>query len=279
MSFRDTSNTGMRRGAASSMPRSYQMADEEYTAECRDIARKIEEYNTAVGKFVQLGEDALEESGSSDGAASPKQVRLASAAVERLAADITARLGEFSVYYRDQGLTAAERAVRKAQMARFVKDFQKRVARFARLKSDAKANAQRAIARQRAAAAAAGDGDDGGETVRLLRRRQQQQLDARVQLSHAVILEREESIHRIHQDVVEVSNIMSDLARIVQEQQLGVDSIEDNMQTAVRDTELGLQSVTKAQSHAKAGQSKLFLLCVILSVIVAMGLLWLYIFR
>ena len=51
------------------MPRSYQMADEEYTAECRDIARKIEEYNTAVGKFVQLGEDALEESGSSDGAA------------------------------------------------------------------------------------------------------------------------------------------------------------------------------------------------------------------
>ena len=108
--------------------------------------------------------------------------------------------------------------MRKAQMARFVKDFQKRVARFARLKSDAKSSAQRAIARQRAATAV----DDGSATDHLIRRRQQKQLDARVQLSHAVILEREESIHRIHQDVVEVSNIMSDLARIVQEQQLGV---------------------------------------------------------
>ena len=52
------------------LPSSYQMADEDYTAECRDVARKIEEYNTAVGKFVDLGEDA--EDGNA--APSPKQV-------------------------------------------------------------------------------------------------------------------------------------------------------------------------------------------------------------
>ena len=51
------------------------------------------------------------------------------------------------------------------------------------------------------------------------------------------------------------------------------------MAAATRDTELGLNSVVMAQSHAQAGQSKLMLLCVLLTVIVCVGLLWIYIFR
>ena len=57
------------------------------------------------------------------------------------------------------------------------------------------------------------------------------------------------------------------------------DSIEGNMAAASRDTERGLNSVVKAQAHAQAGQSKLMLLCVILTVVVCVGLLWIYIFR
>ena len=64
--------------ASIATPSSYQMADEVYTVECRDIARKIEEYNTAVCKFVELGEDAED----GDAAASPKQVCVAHVVVQ-----------------------------------------------------------------------------------------------------------------------------------------------------------------------------------------------------
>lgn len=66
--------------ASIATPSSYQMADEVYTVECRDIARKIEEYNTAVCKFVELGEDAED----GDAAASPKQVCVAHVVVQTI---------------------------------------------------------------------------------------------------------------------------------------------------------------------------------------------------
>ena len=63
--------------------------------------------------------------------------------------------------------------------------------------------------------------------------------------------EREEEFQKIHKNVVEVNNLFRDLAAIVESQQEGVETIENNAVDARNRTERGLEELQHASRLQK----------------------------
>lgn len=65
--------------------------------------------------------------------------------------------------------------------------------------------------------------------------------------------EREQAIHKIETDIVEVNQIFKDLATMVHEQGEVIDSIEANVETASMQVQQGAQQISKAREYQVKG--------------------------
>ncbi|CAH0475235.1 unnamed protein product [Peronospora belbahrii] len=72
------------------------------------------------------------------------------------------------------------------------------------------------------------------------------ELENEIAHNEALIEEREQDIHTIHQSVAQVNEIFRDLAAIVHDQQSAIDDIETHVHESMEQTRQGLNQVKKA---------------------------------
>jgi len=92
-----------------------------------------------------------------------------------------------------------------------------------------------------------------------------------VDLTTALMGEREGEIDALASDVVQVNAIMKDLAGLVEEQGKAIDDLEANVGDAVVSTETGVGHLTQAAKYA-ARYRKCLIVFVVLLLLIAGGL-------
>jgi len=106
-----------------------------------------------------------------------------------------------------------------------------------------------------------------------------QQLEAERETHSAITQEREEGVREIEAAVLEVNEIFTDLASLVQDQGAHIDNIESNLVDTSTNVESGVAQLRKASKHQRKSRS--LLCCLLLFLIVATGVLaflFLYVF-
>jgi hypothetical protein len=98
-----------------------------------------------------------------------------------------------------------------------------------------------------------------------------QQLEAERETHSAITMEREEGVREIEAAVLEVNEIFTDLASLVQDQGAHIDNIESNIVDTGANVEGGVEQLRKASKHQKKSRS--LLCCLLLFLIVATGVL------
>lgn len=103
------------------------------------------------------------------------------------------------------------------------------------------------------------------------RLQQQQNLQEELEFEQGLLLEREQRIREIESGMLDVNEILRDLAAMVHEQGDTIGSIEDNITSAAYNVEGGQQQLFKAASYQKAYRNKLCCLILVL-VLVAIAI-------
>jgi len=126
--------------------------------------------------------------------------------------------------------------------------------------------------------AAVGDDDDGDERHGLLAasRSQQKQLENEQKFNELLIQDRENDIRAIERDMVEVSEIFTDLSKLVIDQGGLIDNIESNVEVAHVQVETGVVELKKASEYQKSSRTKLCVLALIILIIVGIVVVVVY---
>uniref|UniRef100_A0A131Z143 Syntaxin 7 n=1 Tax=Rhipicephalus appendiculatus TaxID=34631 RepID=A0A131Z143_RHIAP len=102
---------------------------------------------------------------------------------------------------------------------------------------------------------------------------QQQQAQSFAQMDEQIniemLREREQSIRKLENDIVDVNAIFKDLATLVHDQGDMIDSIEANVESAAVHVEEGVQQVAKARQHQEKARKKMFCLFIIGVIVLA----------
>ncbi|XP_065311363.1 syntaxin-12-like [Dermacentor albipictus] len=93
------------------------------------------------------------------------------------------------------------------------------------------------------------------------------QMDEQVNIE--MLREREQSIRKLENDIVDVNAIFKDLATLVHDQGDMIDSIEANVESAAVHVEEGVQQVAKARQHQERARKKMFCLLMIGVIVLA----------
>lgn len=80
-------------------------------------------------------------------------------------------------------------------------------------------------------------------------------------------LEREQRVHQLESDIIDINEIMRDLSAMVHTQGEMVDSIEQNVETAHGHVEEGRQELVKAAAYQNKSRRRLCF-CILLLVVV-----------
>jgi syntaxin 7 len=101
------------------------------------------------------------------------------------------------------------------------------------------------------------------------RREQIAQIEAEREYVDGVNLEREEEVRQLESSVLQVNEMFRDLASIVQQQGIMIETIDSNVSVAVRETGKGVEEVGKAAKYERATRSKMC--CIFLIAVAALA--------
>lgn len=102
-----------------------------------------------------------------------------------------------------------------------------------------------------------------------------QQAQARlVQFETSMLLEEEAYMNKIEADVLDVNQIMQDLAEMVHSQAQTVDSVESHIEAASSNVEAGVQELAKAEEHQRRYRRKMFFLILIGVILAIVFIVW-----
>lgn len=120
----------------------------------------------------------------------------------------------------------------------------------------------------------AGHHDEEEERAGLIDAARQQeyaQLSNDVEAQHAMIQYRDQAIRSLQRDMSEVNDMFKDLASLVSEQGEYVNDIASNVHAASEDVNTGVDEVNKAHEYQKKSRSKLCIIAVVITILVAIG--------
>ena len=89
------------------------------------------------------------------------------------------------------------------------------------------------------------------------RRLHQQLVEQEMDVNEAMIQERKEELQNVHSKIVQVNDIFSDLAGMVEDQGEQIEQIQGDLQFAAKRTEAGNTELTKANNYQKSSTKKL----------------------
>jgi len=112
------------------------------------------------------------------------------------------------------------------------------------------------------------DNSNHSDKQQLLQQQQQQDYSF-IEYNEEEILARKEEIQRIERDVIEVAEMFKDLDHLVNEQQVQINIIDDNIQTAKTHVESAHEELVGAESYQKSARRKK---CCILFIFLAIAL-------
>ena len=98
---------------------------------------------------------------------------------------------------------------------------------------------------------------DSASLIEDARRQQLQQVEEEREYVDGVNLERAEEIRQLEQNVLEINEMFRDLAGMVQEQGVIIDTIESNTAEAAAYTEEGVKEIDKAAEYQKKSRKKM----------------------
>ncbi|XP_073959725.1 syntaxin 13 [Choristoneura fumiferana] len=102
-----------------------------------------------------------------------------------------------------------------------------------------------------------------------------QQAQARlVEFETSMLLEKEAYINKIEADVLDVNQIMQDLAVLVNQQGQTVDTVESHIEAASANVEAGNDELAKAEQHQRSYRKKMLILSVIGIIIAILIIVW-----
>ncbi|KAM3960790.1 syntaxin 13 [Aphomia sociella] len=102
-----------------------------------------------------------------------------------------------------------------------------------------------------------------------------QQAQARlVQFETSMLLEKEAYINKIEADVLDVNQIMQDLAEMVNVQAQVVDSVESHIEAASSNVESGVEELAKAEEHQRSYRKKMLILSIIGIILAIVFIVW-----
>ncbi|KAM0725010.1 Syntaxin-12 [Formica fusca] len=116
------------------------------------------------------------------------------------------------------------------------------------------------------------DGEDAEETQRLLQVQEQHRTTHRtLEFQQGLLLEREDRIKRIEGDILDVNQIMRELAALVHQQGDTIDTIDNHIENIHGNVELGAQELVKGSNYQSKFRRKVYIL-LLLAIIVAIVL-------
>lgn len=101
------------------------------------------------------------------------------------------------------------------------------------------------------------------------RRKQAQMQEEALDVDVSLLREREEQIHQLEGDIVDINQIFKELGMLVHEQGAVVDTIEANVESAHADVESGTEQLQRAAIYQSKARKKKCCLITILLVVVA----------
>ncbi|GBP33990.1 Syntaxin-12 [Eumeta japonica] len=103
-----------------------------------------------------------------------------------------------------------------------------------------------------------------------------QQAQARlVEFETSMLLEREASVNQLAADVLDVNQIMQELADMVSAQGQTVDTVESQIEAASSNVEAGREELAKAAQHQSSRRKKMFFIILIVTVIIIILIIFL----
>ncbi|XP_014099121.1 syntaxin-12 [Bactrocera oleae] len=112
--------------------------------------------------------------------------------------------------------------------------------------------------------------DEQAEAERAGFLQQQEQITAGLQFEQDMLVDRERQLRQIEADVLDVNAIMRRVYNIVQTQGEQVENIENSVENAATDVELGREELAKASQHRRSYRRKILIL---LAIAVIIGLI------
>ncbi|KAL6257171.1 hypothetical protein P5V15_012101 [Pogonomyrmex californicus] len=118
------------------------------------------------------------------------------------------------------------------------------------------------------------DGEDAEETQHLLLAQEQEHKATQrtLEFQHGLLLEREDRIKRIEGDILDVNQIMRELAALVYQQGDTIDTIDNHIENIHGNVELGAQELEKGSNYQSKFRRKIYIL-LLLAFIVAIVLI------
>jgi len=102
------------------------------------------------------------------------------------------------------------------------------------------------------------------------------QTQTEMEINNSLIDERNKGIQEIEKQVVQVHEIFTDLAKLVDEQGEMIDSIESNVENSVEHVKHGVQEISKASDYQKSYRGKLCFLVLLILFIVGAAVITIY---
>ncbi|XP_036146088.1 syntaxin-12 [Monomorium pharaonis] len=117
------------------------------------------------------------------------------------------------------------------------------------------------------------DAEDAEETHHLLLAQEQEHKTTQrtLEFQHGLLLEREDRIKRIEGDILDVNQIMRELAALVHQQGDTIDTIDNHIENVHGNVELGAQELEKGSNYQSKFRRKVYIL-LLLAIIVAIVL-------
>ncbi|XP_032682150.1 syntaxin-12 isoform X2 [Odontomachus brunneus] len=114
------------------------------------------------------------------------------------------------------------------------------------------------------------DGDDADETQSLLLAQEQQHRSTQrtLEFQQGLLLEREERIKRIEGDILDVNQIMRELAALVHQQGDTIDTIDNHIENVHGNVELGAQELVKGSNYQSKFRRKVYILMLLAIIVV-----------
>lgn len=115
------------------------------------------------------------------------------------------------------------------------------------------------------------DGEDTEEIQQLLQEQEHRATQRTLEFQQGLLLEREDRIKRIEGDILDVNQIMRELAALVHQQGDTIDTIDNHIENIHGNVELGAQELVKGSNYQSKFRRKVYIL-LLLAFIVAVVL-------
>ncbi|XP_014468419.1 PREDICTED: syntaxin-12 isoform X2 [Dinoponera quadriceps] len=114
------------------------------------------------------------------------------------------------------------------------------------------------------------DGEDADETQSLLQAQEQQRKTTQrtLEFQQGLLLEREDRIRRIEGDILDVNQIMRELAALVHQQGDTIDTIDNHIENMHGNVELGAQELAKGSNYQSKFRRKVYILMLLAIIVV-----------